>query len=441
MKRHPKYKHDIAISVAEEDLPIAKQIAAALAVKNISYFLYTEHRARNWGKHILKISLDAYGAEAMFVLMITSKIFIDKYWVNIEKQISEVFNKGKQPYILQLRIDNTPVDGLSKNVVSEKWENNPYEIAEIIKEKLKLRNERKLPLWKKQNKWLLIPIAIILGSMVLIFNNSYRDDRHSESGQNARQNDTPVTKQVSGKSEISKQDIRTPGSISNLQDANNKITQIFIKGGSFTMGNIGGRREEQPPHIVTVNAFFISPTEVTVAQYRSFCSSQGKALPAQPVHRLPDSCPIVNITWDEAIAYCRWAKGRLPTEAEWEYAAGGGMAVKYSGSNNASKVAVYGGNNLSKVATKQPNNFGLYDMTGNVAEWCSDWFDSTYYATSQSNNPPGPLTGKEKVIRGGAFFNKVKPVNELHIAYRNKELPNSRKLYIGFRVVWDKEIN
>lgn len=429
-----KKKHDIAISVAEEDLPVAEQIAKALTKEGISYYLYTEHRAANWGKHILRILLDIYGAEASYVLMITSKVFEEKYWVGIERQIGDVFHSRSESYVLQLKIDNTHIDGLSKYVVFEKWNDNPEEIADIIKEKLKLRRGVR----KRSFKWLLWIVAVGLIGYLAVF-RVIQAGQVAENGDETILKDTPAIKQALEKYSTQKRNSRPfPASDTFLGKAESNHPEIFIKGGQFAMGNFNGSKEEQPPHTVTLDAFFISKTEVTIEQFSSYCASQNIALPAQPYHRLPESCPIVNITWDEAAAYCKWVGGRLPTEAEWEYAAGGGLASRYSGSNNASKVAVYGKDNSSKVGTKDPNVFGLYDMTGNVAEWCYDWFDSTYYSGGIINNPVGPATGKEKVVRGGAYNSLIKPINLLSITYRGKELPNSRKPYIGFRVVWDK---
>ena len=170
------------------------------------------------------------------------------------------------------------------------------------------------------------------------------------------------------------------------------------------------------------DTFYISDTEVTVAQYREFCEHQHIGFPPQPPSTRENN-PVVNITWHEAFAFCKWVQGRLPTEREWEYAASAGLSVTYSGANSASKVAIYNKQKPGKVATKLPNQFGLYDMTGNVSEWCSDWTDSSH---------------QWKAVRGGAYNSHISPENQLAIAYRSKQDPDTRTSYTGFRVVWDK---
>lgn len=131
----PKQRRDIAISVAEEDLNIAKQIALALKDRGISYYLYTEHRHKNWGKHILGILFEAFRENCRYVLMITSKTYVEKYWTTIEHHIMDAFSEEKGAFTLQLRLDDTPIEGL-RNIICEDWDNNAAEIADIIKKKL-----------------------------------------------------------------------------------------------------------------------------------------------------------------------------------------------------------------------------------------------------------------------------------------------------------------
>lgn len=224
------------------------------------------------------------------------------------------------------------------------------------------------------------------------------------------------------------------------------LPRVTVTGGTFTMGNENGFPVDRPEHQVTVSSFSLGKTEVTVAQYRAYCSIANKPMPPAPAAGWAEENPITNITWQEAKDYCEWAGGRLPTEAEWEFAAkeGNNSAHTYSGGDNPSRVAVFkdnSGNRPSAVGRKQPNALGLYDMSGNVSEWCNDWFNVRYYSVSEKTNPKGPSGGNEKVIRGGAFNSSTSSTqdgNQLRVTYRNQREPAARENYIGFRVAWDK---
>lgn len=135
------YKYDVAISCAEEDLPIAEQIASAFRSRQLSYYLYTEHSASHWGENIFKISLDKYGAEAQYVLILISKYYIQKHWSDIERQIAQTIARIGETYILPLQLDAeiVAVDGLGKNIQFQRWADNAEEIANMISEKLKLK--------------------------------------------------------------------------------------------------------------------------------------------------------------------------------------------------------------------------------------------------------------------------------------------------------------
>ncbi|HEY1199805.1 MAG TPA: SUMF1/EgtB/PvdO family nonheme iron enzyme, partial [Niastella sp.] len=222
-----------------------------------------------------------------------------------------------------------------------------------------------------------------------------------------------------------------------------KIPRVIINEGSFTMGTDNGNPDDGPAHTVSLPRFALSKTEVTVSQYKSFCLYTGRHMPQEPGYGWTDNAPVVNVSWEDAMAYCKWVGGRLPTEAEWEYAAAAGVANIYSGSNRIDNVAIYGANSHGKpamAAKKSPNAFGLYDMTGNVAEWCADWYGRKYYEQSGTNNPQGANSGNEKVIRGGAYnsaVNSTQDGNQLRITYRNSESLAARHPYIGFRVAWN----
>ena len=219
---------------------------------------------------------------------------------------------------------------------------------------------------------------------------------------------------------------------------------VHVAGGSFNMGSDQGETDEKPVHSVTVGEFWMAKTETTVKQWKDFCTNTDRPMPNAPWFGFVDDHPIVNISWDDAVAYCYWLrektgkKFRLPTEAEWEFAAGGGSkwsGLLYSGDAIADSVAWYAhhSNGTMPVAQKHPNALGLYDMSGNVWEWCSDWYEDNYGKSGLSKNPTGPEGGKFKVLRGGAWDIGARNTRN---TYRNPLAPSSRNHNKGFRVVY-----
>ncbi|MCU0645135.1 MAG: formylglycine-generating enzyme family protein, partial [bacterium] len=221
------------------------------------------------------------------------------------------------------------------------------------------------------------------------------------------------------------------------------MTLVLIPGGTFDMGDTfgDGADDEKPVHSVTVSDFYIGKTEVTVAQYREFCRATNRNMPEAPSCGWQDIHPIVNISWLDAAAYCQWAGCRLPTEAEWEYAAReGGKKIKWSGTSTENLIgdyAWYSGNSGSKthpVGTKKPNALGLYDMSGNVWEWCSDWYDENYYKNSPRNNPKGPAAGTYRLLRGGSWDSDEWFCRSSN---RDRNYPGDGYGNVGFRVALD----
>jgi formylglycine-generating enzyme required for sulfatase activity len=223
---------------------------------------------------------------------------------------------------------------------------------------------------------------------------------------------------------------------------------IAIKGGVFMMGDQSakGDKDERPVHSVKLRNFKLAKTETTVAQWRLFCLAVSKQMPDEPSFGWQEDHPIVNVSWDDAIAYCYWLREktgkhyRLPTEAEWEFAARGGInshGYLYSGSNNPDSVAWFGGKGgyiTKAVAQKAPNELGLYDMSGNVFEWVADGYDSSYYSGSPAENPQGPLHPTFYVLRGGGFDTEA---YKSRVTYRNIILPTRSNFNKGFRVALD----
>ncbi|MGQ9632169.1 MAG: PEGA domain-containing protein [bacterium] len=208
---------------------------------------------------------------------------------------------------------------------------------------------------------------------------------------------------------------------------------VWIPGGTFQMGD--GDPDEKPVHTVTLDGFWMDTTEVTNAEFKKFVdearySPQGgwKYDSGKANH------PAVNVTWNDAVAYARWAGKRLPTEAEWEYAAGGPEHTKWSLGDefDGSKYTWMDnqGNPTRPVASHPANGFGLYDMSGNVWEWCADWFSERYYANSPSANPKGPSSGTYRVLRGGSWYDFER---SLRVACRLRYGPTRWIVNGGFR--------
>ena len=207
---------------------------------------------------------------------------------------------------------------------------------------------------------------------------------------------------------------------------------VYVEGGSFQMGSKKSK-DEKPIHTVTISSFFMDKTEVTQAGYR-------KVMGKNPSYFSGcDDCPVEGVSWHDATAFAQKVGKRLPTEAEWEYAARGGVKTNsgssqtsYAGSNDLNSVAWYGDNSGSKthpVAQKQANALGLYDMSGNVWEWCSDWYSDSYYKQSP---------GSSRVLRGGGWFGDDALCRVAFRVRGNPDYwinPDGRHYAVGFRLV------
>jgi formylglycine-generating enzyme required for sulfatase activity len=219
------------------------------------------------------------------------------------------------------------------------------------------------------------------------------------------------------------------------------IELVRIPGGEFMMGSNGGEFDEKPAHRVRVSDFYLAKTEVTQAQWRTVMGVNPS------IFNGCEECPVERVSWNDVQDFLRKASQmtgldlRLPTEAEWEYAAGGGEEHQmWAGTSKPLKVGDYAwfirnsGKETHPVGSKKPNRYGLYDMSGNVWEWCSDYYDRDYYHESPIIDPKGPSSGKYRVLRGGSwYFNRVNN----RVTVRNWHLPIRRYLDYGFRVALD----
>ena len=226
-----------------------------------------------------------------------------------------------------------------------------------------------------------------------------------------------------------------------LQDELDKLigNMVYVSGGTFTMGATSEQgsdayNDEKPTHSVTISNFYLCKYEVTQALWQAVMGEN-------PSNLKGDNLPVEQVSWDDCQTFITRLNNltgknfRLPTEAEWEYAARGGnrsRGYKYSGSNVLSDVAWYDDNSGDKthpVGSKSPNELGLYDMSGNVREWCSDWY-GTYSSTAQTN-PTGSSSGSLRVLRGGSWFSVARNCRS---SSRHHDVPDGRFYLLGLRL-------
>jgi len=214
---------------------------------------------------------------------------------------------------------------------------------------------------------------------------------------------------------------------------------LWVPAGEFIMGSDDGADDEKPQRTVYLDGFWMYRTEVTVGQYRKFCSQMGREMPDPPSWGWKDDHPVVCVTWDDAKAYADWAGVQLPTEAQWEKAARGTGGREYPWGNtfDASKAVCSVGLSRSSTAPvgsipSGASPFGCLDMSGNVWEWCADRYDGSYYSGAPSRNPTGPPSGLEpRVLRGGSWFGYNS--DYLRAANRGNLMPDFRLNDYGFR--------
>lgn len=216
-----------------------------------------------------------------------------------------------------------------------------------------------------------------------------------------------------------------------------KYNMVWVDGGTFRMGATSEQgseiSDEKPVRSVTLSGYYIGKTEVTQALWQAVMGSN-------PSYFEGDDLPVEQVSWDDCQEFIRKLNSltgqnfRLPTEAEWEFACRGGnnsRGYKYSGSNYIDNVAWYDGNSGDKthpVATKSPNELGIYDMSGNVWEWCADWYGD--YSSGRQTNPKGPYGGSYRVFRGGSWYDIARFCRSSH---RNYYFPTCR-YFLGLRL-------
>ncbi|MFN0165516.1 MAG: SUMF1/EgtB/PvdO family nonheme iron enzyme [Bryobacteraceae bacterium] len=244
--------------------------------------------------------------------------------------------------------------------------------------------------------------------------------------------------------------VRLPYAAPQRMNPKDGLTYQWVPAGAFRMGCSAQDREcdsdENPAHPVKISSgFWLGQTEVTVAAYKRFARESARSLPGEPKGTRSQAlnpgwadgqAPMVNVSWDDADQYCRWAGGRLPTETEWEYAArGGSPAARYG---EADQIAWHRGNSgaeqgaegVRPVRGKTSNAFGLHDMLGNAAEWVADWYEEAAYGQTGDVDPQGPSTGARKTVRGG---NTILSPDSARASNRLSGGRNFRSAWLGFR--------
>jgi len=273
------------------------------------------------------------------------------------------------------------------------------------------------------------------------------------------------------------------------------LNYVWIPPGTFTMGCSQGdsecKADEEPAHQVRLTkGFWMGQTEVTVAAWQRFAAATSRQMPSAPGFNAGwanQNMPIIKVSWDDSLAYCQWSGGRLPTEAEWEYAARAGTTeprygpldeiawyadnsgrerldnlekirkedhqalvdcmdkalwqkkanFSCSSPNNYGKRLSENGNATHEVGQKRANGLGLYDTLGNVWEWVNDWYDRNYYQNSPSFDPAGPATGQRRVLRAASWLNQPELVR---VSSRNGGLPKEPVPAAGLRCAADAPV-
>ena len=294
-------------------------------------------------------------------------------------------------------------------------------------------------------KQLLLIITLILCGMMV-----EAQTHNVSNNQTRKQTATTQKKQSTNSSKSRKSSAATNTPEVKTYYANGVAFQMVeVRGGTFTMGATSeqgsdAKSDEKPAHKVTLSDYYIGKTEVTQALWEAVMGKTLSRIASEygwDTCGLGDNYPMYYISWDDCKAFISKLNAltdkrfRMPTEAEWEYAARGGSksrGYRYSGSNRLGNVAWYGDNSdveTHEVGTKSPNELGLYDMSGNVWEWCSDWYGD--YSSASQANPKGPDSGTYRVCRGGSWcFN----ASLCRCSYRSGGVPDDRYRNIGLRL-------
>ena len=459
-------KYDVFISYSRRDMAVADKLCEALDKAGISYWIDRNiHGSANFLSEIAQ-----YIKNCRVVIFIASSNSAASPWTQKEILFATKHNKKIVPY----RIGNfhfeqcVELDLFFTNV---QWIETEQEVIEALKKLGCVYSHRKPPMPQPDEnsnfnmRWLWVAIVgIAVGVSAILGMRGCQ----SPTGGHPDVTDSTVIEVIAetlltqdeGRDaplvrEKSNANVEAPLVRETADDGQDKyrnlIPMLYVQGGSFEMGatseQSGAYDDEYPVHNVTVGSFYMGKYEVTQAQWEAVMGTtlrqqRDKVDSSWSLYGIGGNYPMYYVSYEEAQAFCRKLSEltgrtyRLPTEAEWEYAARGGnksKVYKYSGSNNIEEVAWYSGNSGNTthvVGSKKANELGLHDMSGNVCEWCSDWYGD--YSTLSQHNPKGASSGNYRVYRGGSWYGSA---SDCRVSYRSRNTPSSRYYYVGFRVI------
>ena len=416
-------KCDLYISYSKQDVVFVNDLCSALeecrGKRDFDYHLGLKSEYDDVSDYIKRASESI--AESKIMLFVASKNSIADNLCQEELLCATKHNVKVLCYYID---DSEPLSILSipyystKTSVEQLVKNIAYDLETIgstssvkgVELSQDKRNTRSV------GKMVAIILSLVIVASAVVFAASYVGKHFVESA-------TP-----SGK------DKKCPENyVENANGLNMKM--IYVLGGTFMMGSNTGQRDERPVHSVTLDSYYIGETEVTQAQWRAVMGSN-------PSYFIGDNRPVENVSWYDALEFCKRVseltgkRYMLPTEAQWEYAARGGckeMGYRFSGSNYARDVAWYNFNSYAQttsVKQKSPNELGLYDMSGNVYEWCRDWYGN--YPSMELIEPKGATSGVYRVLRGGSWLYDD---SYCRVTFRSNKMPDTRQSNRGFRVV------
>ena len=422
-------KYDVFISYSRKDTEVANKICQAFDEAGISYFI--DRRGIVGGMEFPDVLAEAIRESKVFLFLASNNSYASKF---TQSEIVYAFNKKQNEDMIPYIIDgSTFPDGLELTFSSINWrkmEEHPIETVLVDDVLHKIGRERKenvgiiteTPKSTETEGNICQKCGKVIPASFKFCPNCGSSINSSSKGQGL---------QKAYEADATSNQTFTVNGVS--------FTMVGVQGGTFMMGATSeqGRFDNnwvKPVHQVTLNSFMIGETEVTQELWQAVMGSN-------PSKFKGNKRPVECVSWDDCQTFIRKLNSmtgqnfRLPTEAEWEYAARGGNRsnrYKYAGSNSVKSVAWYWGNSewqTHDIGQKLPNELGLYDMSGNVSEWCQDWWD--YYSPSAQTNPRGPSSGSHRVFRGGSSHSDAK---DCRVAYRYYESPGYRNDRLGFRL-------